>query len=86
MLDQVLQIFDIQSDYDLNIMKPVSYTHLWKLNLAKSLYPKEEGQQRWTFMGNNIKPVIVKEGFDVHDEDDIKRTERWLLEEGIKYE
>ena len=35
---------------------------------------------------NNIKPVIVKESFDVHDEDDIKRTERWLLEEGIKYE
>ncbi|CUO92418.1 MULTISPECIES: hypothetical protein [Bacteroides] len=58
----------------------------WKLNLAKSLYAKEEGQQPWTFMGNNIKPVIVKESFDVHDEDDIKRTERWLLEEGIKYE
>ena len=68
---------------------PVNYVlchNFWTLNLAKSLYAKEEGQQPWTFMGNNIKPVIVKESFDVHDEDDIKRTERWLLEEGIKYE
>lgn len=68
---------------------PVNYVlchNFWTLNLAKSLYAKEEGQQPWTFMGNNIKPVIVKESFDVHDEDDIKCTERWLLEEGIKYE
>ena len=60
--------------------------NFWTLNLVNSLYAKEEGQQPWTFMGNNIKPIIVKESFDVHDEDDIKRTERWLLEEGIKYE
>lgn len=59
--------------------------NFWTLNLANSLYSKEEGQQPWTFMGNNIKPIIVKESFDVHDEEDIKRTEKWLLEEGIKY-
>jgi N-acylneuraminate cytidylyltransferase len=37
-------------------------------------------------MGNKIKPIVVKESFDVHDEDDIRRTEKWLIEEGIRYE
>lgn len=60
--------------------------NFWTLNLVESLYSKEEGQQPWTFMGGNIKPIVVKESFDVHDEDDIKRTEKWLLEEGIRYE
>ena len=50
-----------------------------------SLYSSTEGQQPWTFMGSNIKPIVVEESFDVHDEDDIRRTEKWLLEEGIKY-
>lgn len=59
--------------------------NFWTLNLANSLYSGEEGQQPWTFMGNNIKPIVVKESFDVHDEEDLKRTEKWLLEEGIKY-
>ena len=60
--------------------------NFWTLNLKNSLYCEEEGQQPWTFMGNNIKPIIVKESFDVHDEDDIIRTEKWLQEEGISYE
>ena len=55
------------------------------LNLKNSLYSSTEGQQPWTFMGSNIKPIVVEESFDVHDEDDIRRTEKWLLEEGIKY-
>lgn len=59
--------------------------NFWTLNLKRSLYSSAEGQQPWTFMGNNIKPIIVKESFDVHDEDDIIRTEKWLVEEGIKY-
>ena len=57
----------------------------WTLNLKNSLYSSTEGQQPWTFMGSNIKPIVVEESFDVHDEDDIRRTEKWLLEEGIKY-
>ncbi|RGT30857.1 CMP-N-acetylneuraminic acid synthetase [Bacteroides stercoris] len=67
---------------------PANYVlchNFWTLNLKNSLYSAEEGQQPWTFMGNNIKPIVVKESFDVHDEDDIKRTEKWLLEEGIDY-
>jgi N-acylneuraminate cytidylyltransferase len=35
-------------------------------------------------MGNNCKPVIVKESFDVHDMDDIIKTEKWLTAEGVK--
>ena len=68
---------------------PLNYVlchNFWTLNLKQSLYSREEGQQPWTFMGNNIKPIVVKESFDVHDEDDIKRTEKWLEEQGICYE
>ena len=59
--------------------------NFWTLNLKNSLYSSTEGQQPWTFMGSNIKPIVVKESFDVHDEDDIRRTEKSLQEEGIKY-
>lgn len=51
--------------------------NFWVLNLKKSIYC-EKGQQPWTFMGNTIKPYIVEESFDVHDEDDIIKTEKWL--------
>jgi N-acylneuraminate cytidylyltransferase len=59
--------------------------NFWTLNLKKSIYNSDEGQQPWTFMGNNIKPIIVKESFDVHDEEDLLKTEKWLLENNIKY-
>ena len=59
--------------------------NFWTLNLKNSLYSSTEGQQPWTFMGSNNKTIVVEESFDVHDEDDIRRTEKWLLEEGIKY-
>lgn len=67
---------------------PMNYVlchNFWTLNLKESIYSKSEGQQPWTFMGNRIKPIVVKESFDVHDEDDIRRTEQWLIQEGIKY-
>lgn len=59
--------------------------NFWTLRLSNSIYSNEEGQKPWTFMGNNIKPIVVPESFDVHDEEDLKRTESWLLKEGIKY-
>lgn len=59
--------------------------NFWTLNLKNSIYSKTEGQQPWTFMGNNIKPIVVQESFDVHDEEDLARTEKWILKEGIKY-
>lgn len=67
---------------------PTNYVlchNFWTLRLSNSLYSDEEGQQPWTFMGNYIKPIVIKESFDVHDEDDIKKSERWLIEEGISY-
>ena len=59
--------------------------NFWTLRLENSLYSKEEGQQPWTFMGNNIKPIVVQESFDVHSEEDIAKTEKWLLRERIRY-
>ena len=56
--------------------------NFWTLNLKNSLY-SGKGQQPWTFMGENVKPVIVTESFDVHDMDDIVRTEKWLRAEGV---
>lgn len=35
--------------------------NFWTLNLKNSLYSSTEGQQPWTFMGSNIKPIVVKE-------------------------
>ena len=35
-------------------------------------------------MGASVKPVVVEESFDVHDMEDIIRTEKWLTTEGIK--
>ena len=58
--------------------------NFWTLNLKKSLY-SDSGQQPWTFMGNYVKPIIVEESFDVHDEEDLIRTEKWLRKEGIMY-
>jgi len=60
--------------------------NFWTLNLKNSLYSDVPGQQPWTFMGNNIKPIVVQESFDVHDEDDLLRTEKWLVAEGVRYE
>lgn len=59
--------------------------NFWTLNLKNSLYSDEPGQQPWSFMGNNVKPIVVEESFDVHDEDDLVRTEKWLRREGISY-
>jgi N-acylneuraminate cytidylyltransferase len=59
--------------------------NFWTLNLKNSLYSDVPGQQPWTFMGNNIKPIIVQESFDVHDEEDLLRTEKWLKKENVKY-
>lgn len=56
--------------------------NFWVLNVKKSLY-STEGQPPWSFMGNRIKPYVVEESFDVHDADDIKKTEKWLLENKI---
>ncbi len=39
-----------------------------------------DGQKPWTFLGNIIKPIIVEGCFDVHTEEDLIKTEKWLNE------
>ena len=56
--------------------------NFWTLNLKNSLY-SDKGQQPWTFMGDKIKPIVVEESFDVHDEEDLIKTEKWLRKENI---
>lgn len=58
--------------------------NFWTLNLKNSLYSDVPGMQPWTFMGSRVKPVVVDESFDVHDMEDIIRTEKWLTAEGLK--
>ncbi len=58
--------------------------NFWTLNVKNSIKNKN-GQQPWSFMGKNVKPIIVEEGFDVHVLEDIQRTEKWIIGEGIKY-
>lgn len=41
------------------------------------------GQMPWPVMGNNIKPYITEGCFDVHDEHDLIRTEKWIEQHGI---
>ena len=59
--------------------------NFWTLNIKKSVQSAEQGQQPWTFMGNKIKPIVVEESFDVHDMEDIKKTENWLKMNNIDY-
>lgn len=53
--------------------------NFWVLNLSISLY-SDAGQQPWSFMGDRIKPIVVKQCFDVHNMDDLEKCENWLEE------
>lgn len=59
--------------------------NFWTLNVKKSIYSKDGGQPPWSFMGNNIKPIVVEDCFDVHDMEDIRKSEDWLRANGIHY-
>lgn len=56
--------------------------NFWVLNVKKSI-EAEGGQKPWTFLGDNIKPIVVDESFDVHTVEDLRRTERWLEKNNI---
>lgn len=59
--------------------------NFWILNMKNSLYSKD-GQKPWTFLGKNIKPIIVDNCFDVHSQEDLKLCEKWIIEEAVKRE
>tara|TARA_R100000458_G_C8244979_1_gene223138 strand:- start:193 stop:906 length:714 start_codon:yes stop_codon:yes gene_type:complete len=54
--------------------------NFWTLNVKNSLY-SNQGQQPWTFLGDKIKYIKVDKGFDVHSQEDIKKSEEWLIKE-----
>jgi CMP-N,N'-diacetyllegionaminic acid synthase len=59
------------------------YDHsFWVLSMEKGINSKD-GQQPWTVMGNNIFPYVTEGCFDVHDIEDLKRTEEWISNNGI---
>ncbi|SFS97473.1 acylneuraminate cytidylyltransferase family protein [Sphingobacterium wenxiniae] len=57
----------------------------WVLDVKNGV-KSENGQYPWPVMGNRIFPFITEGCFDVHDLDDLKRTEEWLIENGVRYE
>lgn len=52
--------------------------NFWTLNVNQSILSNEPGQQPWNFLGNKIKMIEVSGCFDVHDVDDIEKTEQWI--------
>ena len=59
--------------------------NFWTLNIKESVEKREEGQQTWRFMGNKIKTILVEESIDLNTEEDIIKTEKWLLKNRIEY-
>ncbi|WP_196797671.1 acylneuraminate cytidylyltransferase family protein [Limnospira platensis] len=51
--------------------------NFWVLNVNKSVY-SEDGDQPWSFMGSKVKPYVIDEAFDVHDLEDLIRSENWI--------
>jgi CMP-N-acetylneuraminic acid synthetase len=78
-LDTFFDFTDIDVSTNRQELEPCYFLchNFWILNVKKSLYSKN-GQKPWTFLGNNIKPIVVDECFDIHTIQDLKRAEQWL--------
>ena len=61
----------------------VFFDHSFWVLRVKNGVRSVNGQFPWPVMGNNIKPYITKGCFDVHTEDDLFKTERWILDNNI---
>ncbi len=57
----------------------------WVLDV-KTGVKSASGQYPWPVMGQRIYPYITEGCFDVHDMDDIKKTETWLMTNNVHYE
>jgi hypothetical protein len=55
---------------------------IWVLDVAKGVRSKN-GQPPWTCMGDRILPYVTHDCFDVHDFEDLKRTEAWVIENKV---
>jgi CMP-N-acetylneuraminic acid synthetase len=55
----------------------------WVLD-AQSGIGSDGGQPPWDVMGDRILPYLSADrGFDVHDEEDLLKTAKWLVEHGL---
>jgi len=55
---------------------------IWVLR-REAIQNKNNGQPPWGCMGNNIKPYVTEGCLDVHSLDDIKYTEKWIMDNKI---
>ena len=56
--------------------------NFWAIRLQDGALP-QDGYQPWTFMGKQVSPLIIEEGFDVHTMEDIVKCEKWLERNNI---
>lgn len=56
---------------------------IWALRASAINDPN--GQPPWPCMGQRIKPFITKGCLDVHDMEDVQKTERWIIEHAVPY-
>lgn len=54
--------------------------NFWVLNVSNLLKENAEGQQPWTFMGNNIAYYEIDESIDIHKEIDLYIAKEWIKE------
>lgn len=80
-LDTFFDFTDMEVSTNRQELEPCYFLshNFWVLNMKNSLY-SENGQKPWIFLGNNVKPIIVEDCFDVHTTDDLIRSAKWLEE------
>lgn len=52
--------------------------NFWVLNVKESIY-SNAGQPPWKFMGPRVKPYEIPWSIDVHTEEDLIKSEKWVL-------
>jgi CMP-N,N'-diacetyllegionaminic acid synthase len=52
--------------------------NFWTIRLTNSKITAN-GDAPWKFMGKNVHPILVDKCFDIHDIEDIKEAEKWLM-------
>lgn len=57
----------------------------WVLDVQSGI-KSTNGQYPWPVMGSRIFPYITEGCFDVHEWDDLKKTEDWIVKQNIYYE
>jgi len=78
-VDGVTKVSANRQDLEKCLFFDHSFWVLDKVNGIES----PDGQYPWPVMGNHILPYITEGCFDVHDLEDLKTTEDWILDHGI---